>query len=180
MLHTAVLINLSYISLCVTSLLGALLFFGFTFRVRIKYPLRIVSAHVVMASVTTVLLCAAFVQALLAPFGAATVPAPWSSAVLIAGCLLFLVTFALGLYFYLRYDARQRHLRLQSVALHLSLAGLSFIFITAAFAVDAWTISPIPTQQVAAVHSPVWFIVHRHKALRHAYELKGRTSGVAP
>ena len=181
MLHAAELLNLSYISLCVTSLLGALLFFGFTFRVRIKYPLRIVSAHVVMATITTVLLCAAVAQALLAPRVAGSVSAPWSAAMLVAGSLLLLFTYALGLYFYLRYDARRRHLRLQSVALHLSLAGLSFIFITTGFAVDLWTVSPPLARQTAAVHSPVWFIVHRHKALRHAYELQtGRTSGVAP
>ncbi len=181
MVHFWGLINLSYISLCVTSLLGALLFLGFTFRARIKYPLRIVTAHVIMATVTTLLLCGAVVQALLAPRRAGSASGPWPTAMLVAGALLLLVTYALGLYFYLRFDARRSRLRLQSVALHLSLAGLSFVFITTGFAVDLWTISPSPTRQTAAVHSPVWFIVHRHRALRHAYELQtGRTSGVAP
>lgn len=225
MFHSASVMNLSYISLCVTSLLGALLFFGFTFRIRIKYPLRIVSAHVIMASVTAVLLCAAVIQALFfrsAPSGggvrAAASPliaahAPhahaspltsthathayaspltaahathvyaslWTDALLVAGVLLMLLTYGLGLYFYLRYDARRRHLKLHSVVLHLSLAGLSFIFITSAFAVSAWTVSPHATRQATAAQSPVWFIVHRHRALRHAYERQlGQTSGIAP
>ena len=174
------MINLSYISLCLTSLLGALLFFGFTFRVRIRYPLRIVSLHVILASITTALLCLAAVQALFFR-PARTAASPWAAALLVAGLLLLLFTYALGLYFYLRYDARRRHLKLQSLVLHLSLAGLSFIFITSAFAVNAWTASPGAGPRTTAAQSPVWFIVHRHRTLRHAYERHlGQTSGTAP
>lgn len=165
------LLDWTYLSLWITSLSGALLFFGFTFRTLVKYPFAIVVSHVLLATLTLLLFTASLAQALLG-VNAFTAHAV-STLSLSSGYAFFVFTYAVGVYFFLRFDAKRRRVRMQSIALHLSMAGLTFIFVTSAFAMV--TLSSFRGQHAAIVghNSPAWFVIHRQRELRiHSASLR--------
>lgn len=116
-------------SLFLTAFFGIFLFVGYTFRVRIRYPLALVTCHVVSALVTVVLFCFLLVQQLHAPnLHQYAVVVAWLSLVAI------LITFVSGFYFYLRYNVRRRGLRTGLLVTHLLMAAVSFVCAAASIA----------------------------------------------
>ena len=122
-------------------------------------------AHVLLATVTLILFTASLAQTLLRSH-AFTADA-LSTLSLASGYAVFAATYAVGVYFFVRFDANRRRVRMQSIALHLSMAGLTFIFVTSAFAIVV--LSPLGGQHtaIAGRSSPAWFVIHRQRELRN-------------
>ncbi|PWI57432.1 hypothetical protein [Sulfoacidibacillus thermotolerans] len=157
------LLDVTYILLFLTSLFGAVLFFGFTFRRQIRYPLFVVSSHVIFASATWALFSISLVRHL---FRFASHPDHFTAVLyLLLGYAIYTFTYLLGVYFFFRYDAKRKHVRLQSIALHLTLAGLTFIFVTSSYIVVALTpVHALPAGKLGT-NSPLWYLVHRDQIL---------------
>jgi|GEM_PF-2976335 len=123
-------LRLTYLSLFVTSMAGAVLFLGFTFRPpphhtastgKAIYPRRYVVVHLSLATVTH-LFCTVY---MLRGGG-------WRDGLTVAGYLFLSATLGVGLWFFTRYDRLGRALRWRLVAVHLSLAVLTFTAMIAA------------------------------------------------
>lgn len=164
---TLSLLDWTYLFLFITSLFGAVLFFGFTFRLRISYPLVFVVSHVTLASVTWVLFSITLIRHLIG----------WSEhqvqnstiIYLLLGYLVFTFTYVIGIYFFFRYDAKRKHPGLQSIALHLALAGLTFVFVTSSYVVVTVTQNHSVVDRTLGAKSPVWFLVHRDQVI-HSHQ----------
>ena len=88
----------SYVGLLVASVLGAILFFGYTFRIRIAYPFVLVSLHLTTVLITFILFTIAFVQILNAN------PSALKAGFIILTYVVFILTLLTGLFFFVRYD----------------------------------------------------------------------------
>lgn len=87
---------------------------------------------------------------------------------------LYIVTFATGLLFFIRFDARRRPLRKRLIGFHLIMAVATFIMITSIMAVHAFPSRGLPPPKNPR-HSTMWDYV-----LQHRSEKKGHASGGLP
>ena len=76
--------------------------------------------------------------------------------------ILYCVTFAMGLLFFVRFDARNRPLRRRLIGLHLALAVATFIMITSIVAVRAWSPS-LAGPPKNPKQSTMWDYYHLHQ-----------------
>ncbi|QSO46869.1 hypothetical protein [Alicyclobacillus mengziensis] len=122
----------------VTSIFGLYLFSGYTFRIKVYYPLVLVTCHVAAAIATTILFGILIVR-LLFSYNQVHV---FSVVFSVISFVLVLLTLASGLYFYFRYEARRRRTKWGLIGFHLAMAGLSFIFAISSISTVA---APKPT-----------------------------------
>ncbi|WDL97492.1 hypothetical protein [Alicyclobacillus sp. ALC3] len=113
-----------------TSAVGLILFGGFTFRIKPRFPFLLVTLHVVGATATVVLFCVLFARWLM-HYGPSHA---YAGIVLWASLIVILATFLSGLYFYFFYNARRRGLGYRLLVTHLVMAALSFVCIIASVA----------------------------------------------
>ncbi|KUO95006.1 hypothetical protein [Ferroacidibacillus organovorans] len=158
----------AYIALIIASAIGAILFVGYTFRVKIAYPIRIVQLHVLTTLVAMALFTiATWDKIALSGYFAHATFGLWF---LISSYLIGLITLILGFAFYWQFDAKFRVLRLRFIAIHLTLAGISFIFFTSAVILYQFPVH-IETNRVIGSRSGAWYILHRNEVLRQKYDL---------
>lgn len=129
----------TFLALLITASFGIVLFTGYTFRVRIRYPFALVTSHVVSAFITVILFSILFVQKLRFGFPAHS----YSPFVLWPALVLLLATFASGVHFYFKYNARRLGLRNALLIAHLFMAALSFVAVIASTA--ELSVPPKPT-----------------------------------
>ncbi len=158
-------LDITYSALFITSIFGAFLFFGFTFRRQILYPLFVVISHVVLASITWVLFTITLVHHVI-EWNMHQTPIT-SLLYLLLGYLFFTFTYVIGVYFFFQYDAKRRHARLQSIALHLTLAGLTFVFVTTSYVVVLVTQNHTTIDHTLGAKSSVWFLIHRNQVIHN-------------
>jgi len=148
----------AFVGLCVGSILGAVLFIGYTFRKRIHYPMVWVVAHISTISVTLILFTIAFVAksnlVLHDGYDAKFIFFSTSYAV-------FLATFITGISFFFRYDFRRRHISLRLLSVHLVMSAFTFFGFAATLAL--YTPNAIPIGDKYAGSS--WYAVHKHAAV---------------
>lgn len=168
------LLYISYISLWIVSIFGALLFFGFAFRARIRFPVSLVKTHVVLAGISVLLFTAAVVRKSVP--GGFTHP---TFALLFAWTtyVVYLLTFLSGFGFFLRFDLQRRHLPLRFVVFHLFLAAASFIMMTATLALYAKPPLPASVARLANTSRASWYDLHRHAYGRQRYEHAVKAAG---
>ncbi|WDL98440.1 hypothetical protein [Alicyclobacillus sp. ALC3] len=106
-----------------TATVGLVLFIGFTFQQKLRYPFLFVTFHVIGATVTVILFCILFIR-WITHHDATT---PYASLVLWASLAVVLATFVSGLYFYFWYNARKRPLSYRLLVTHLVMASLAFV-----------------------------------------------------
>jgi hypothetical protein len=161
-------LRLAYLSLLVTSALGAVLFLGFTFRTPQRsaeasspgpdYPRAYVLAHLSLATITFLLFTVEMFHAGGTRDGFAVV-----------GYGLLGATLAVGIWFFSRYDRLGRPLRWRLVAAHLVLAVLTFTAMTAALPAYA----PAGAQRLPVAErghgNSAWLLYRQHRSeLAHA------------
>lgn len=151
------LLDDAYLSLFVASLFGAVLFFGFTFRTRIRYPLALVTLHLLTVVITFGLFTALVIQQVHLH---GWVQMTFAAKFLVITYVIFAVTLLAGLAFFLRYDARRKRLRMRMVAVHLFMAALTFLSATTLMSLPLYPTPSLP------VHGSTWYLIHRH---RHTY-----------
>lgn len=141
----------------ITSLFGLYLFSGYTFRIKVYYPLVLVACHITAAVVTTILFAVLV-------FRMFTTTAHVNVFSIVFACISFgLVALTLfsGLYFFFRYDFKRRRSKWGVIMTHLAMAGLSFIF----------AISSISTVAIApAKHTypgSKWYKYHLRQTYRN-------------
>ncbi|POB10538.1 MAG: hypothetical protein C7B44_04035 [Sulfobacillus thermosulfidooxidans] len=81
--------------------------------------------------------------------------------VVIWAYLTYLLTFVLGVIFFLRYDLRRRKLPPRFLAVHLFLTVMTFILFSSAMAPSLRQHYPHPVIGRGA-HSTLWLTLHRH------------------
>lgn len=154
------LLDWSYIGLLVASLLGAVLFLGYTFRVRIAYPFVLVSLHMSTVVITFILFTIALVQGLdQGPFTFRT----WF---LILTYVVFLLTLLTGLFFFVRYDLRRKIMRLPLISTHLVMAVMTFICFTGLMGLSLQGLGARTSPSTGSA-SPAWYSFHRHQFIRN-------------
>lgn len=116
-----------------TSLFGLYLFAGYTFRIKVHYPLVLVTCHVIAALITSILFGILIVRILTSHSHSSVFTEVFS----LISFVLVLLTLASGLYFYFRYDARNRRTKWGLIITHLMMASLSFIFAISSIATVA-------------------------------------------
>lgn len=154
------LLNWSYAALLAASAAGAMLFFGFAFRSKVRFPINLVKLHVVLASLAWLLLTAAIVE--FAVHGGLAQP---SFDFVFAGTsyVVFLLAYLSGLLFFLKFDLHRRRLRLRFVAAHLILAALAFIMVTSSVALYDAPRSPRATVRAALTSGASWYAFFKHR-----------------
>jgi hypothetical protein len=151
--------QVSFLSLAVTSVFGLILFVGYTFRIRIQYPLTLVSFHVALASVTVVLYTLSTIQVFLHP----SVSIGFRMLILFADVVL-LATYITGLTFFIRFDAKRKGMRQHLIATHLVMAGVTFIFVTSG------TIALVkPTVPAHTLYGPNRYELHKYDHFHHIH-----------
>lgn len=155
------LLSWSYLSLLVASFFGLMLFFGFTFRIKVHYPFSLVTLHLSSVILTFLLFTAALAQDI---FGGHT-SRGFQLDYTIFVYIVFLITLGTGLFFFLRYDLRKKILHLPLVSTHLVMAGLTFILLTAFMALP---IHQQVLQKKVSIGStsPAWYTYNRHKVMK--------------
>ena len=139
----------------ITSIFGLYLFSGYTFRIKVYYPLVLVTCHVVAASVTTILFGVLIVR-MLSSYSQIPV---FSVVFSVISFVLVVLTLTSGLYFYFRFEARRRRTKWRLIGFHLALAGLSFIFAISSISTVA---APKQTHDYAGT---AWYKYHiRHNS----------------
>lgn len=155
------LLGWAYVSLLVASLFGLMLFFGFTFRIKVHYPISLVTLHLASVILTFLLFTAAIVESILHGHTSRGFQVDYTVFVYI----VFLITLATGLFFFLRYDLRRKILRLPLVSTHLVMAGITFILLTALMALPTGE-AAIQKKVVLGSLSPAWYTYNRHHVMK--------------
>jgi hypothetical protein len=117
----------------ITSLFGLYLFAGYTFRIKVHYPLVLVTSHVIAAATTTVLFAILMIRMLSSLNQSGTFTAVFA----LISFALVVLTLMSGIVFYFRFDARRRRTRWGLIITHLMMASLSFIFAISSIATVA-------------------------------------------
>ncbi len=151
------LLHLSYIALCLGSVFGAVLFMGFTFHLEIRYPLAIVMIHLAVVLTSFVLFSIWMFDVLSGHTGGILV----SHAFSLAAYAVFAITLGSGLFFFLRYDARRKQMRVTMVGAHIVLACLTFIAVSSLLGM---VIVPVPPNSEHVTGR--WAILHRVETVR--------------
>lgn len=149
--------HLAFVCLCLASVAGMVLFFGFTFRVRIAYPLSVVTTHLILAIATSVLFSAAVIHRF-------TNGKPLSVlyvVLLIVSVAIVLVTLIVGIIYFIRFNLKQKDGHGHFIGMHVTMAAVSFIFITASTIAITQTVS---MKNVVAHPSLYNFYKHHHNA----------------
>lgn len=81
---------------------------------------------------------------------------------------LYCVTFATGMLFFVRFDARRRPLRRRLIGVHLVMAVVTFIMITSILAVGGWS-SSLPAPPKNPKYSTMWDYDRQHRAEYQAH-----------
>lgn len=84
---------------------------------------------------------------------------------------LYVVTFLTGLLFFIRFDARRRPLRRRLIGVHLIMAVVTFIMITAIVVTRAWT-NPLPPPPTNPKHSTMWDYYRQHQSERNRHSTR--------
>lgn len=80
--------------------------------------------------------------------------------------ITYVITFVLGIIFFLRYDLRRRKLPPRFLAVHLFLTVMTFILFSSALAPSLRQHYSHPAVQSGA-NSSLWLTLHRHRELLH-------------
>jgi thiol:disulfide interchange protein len=80
----------------------------------------------------------------------------------------YVVTYLTGLSFYLRFDAKRRPLRRRLLGLHLVMAVLTFITLTAAMGLYAFP--GAASKPETSSHSTMWYDARQHRAELKQYQ----------
>lgn len=153
--------RLAFGCLCVTSIVGMILFFGYTFRVRIVYPLVMVTTHLLLAILTTGLFVVAVVQRFLSPRELSTL----YMVLLGLNLIIIVVTVVVGIVFFLRFNVKGREVYGTFVGLHVTMASVAFIFATASTIAITQTIPPkVP------ITSPTLYNFYKYHHQHHTVE----------
>lgn len=121
--------RLTFVLLFVTASIGIWLFVGYTFRARIRYPLLLVTTHVISATLTVIAFIWLFIT-----------QRHWSQhhatafVILCVSLVMVLVTYLSGLYFYGKFNVRGRGLKSKLLISHLVMAALSFVCVASSVA----------------------------------------------
>lgn len=113
----------TFILLLITAGFGIWLFVGYTYRLRPRYPLIVVSSHVISALVTVIL----FTVLLVRWIHRGNFAHGYEIFVLYVAYFVVLITFLFGMYLYVRYNLRKRGLTMRLLVAHLVMAALSFV-----------------------------------------------------
>lgn len=154
------ILDWSYLGLLMASLMGAILFFGYTFRIKIAYPFVLVSLHLTVVGVTFILFTAAFIHIFQVKTSALEV------GFFTLSYVVFVLTLVTGLFFFLRYDLRRKIMRLPLVSTHLVMAVVTFICFTGLIGL-ADQRTQVHTHAFAGRLSPGWYSFHRHQTMRN-------------
>ena len=142
----------------ITSLFGLYLFSGYTFRIKVYYPLVLVACHITAAAVTTILFAILIVKMF-------TTTAHINVFSIIFACISFALvalTLLSGLYFFFRYDFKRRRTKWGIIMTHLAMAGLSFIFAISSIS----TVAIAPTGHTYP--GSKWYKYHLRQSLENA------------
>lgn len=161
------LLDWSYIALLVSSLMGAVLFVGYTFRVKLAYPILVVSLHLIAIIATFILFTIFMVQTFFTK-----IPA-FSFGFILVTYGIFVLTFLIGLFFFVRYDLRRKILHLPLLSTHLVMAVLTFTSFTSLMAFSIGEQIHLPNKSIAVgAASPDWYFFHKHQYLHHEHQLQ--------
>lgn len=147
-----------------TATVGLVLFAGFTFRLKPRFPFLLVTLHVVGATATVVMFCILFVRSI----GNHAASHGYAGVVLWASLVVILLTFLSGLYFYFFYNARRRGLDYPLLVSHLIMAALSFVCVVASVA----ALSGIGIQ-TSSLFPTTGYNFHKHEHARQAQQTRG-------
>lgn len=149
--------DVSYLSLVLTSIAGGFLFFGFTFRAKTVYPLNLVKIHMVLSAVTVVL----FTVVMLEPARFTAQHGPFGFLDVTYG--FFVLTFVTGFSFFLRFDMRRRQMRPRILGFHLVMAVSAFCLYSAVVVAYGIPPSGLRPTQIVNGHDSSWYTAQRHR-----------------
>ena len=170
-------LDVSYLTLGIASAFGAVLFIGFTFRVKVHYPVALINTHLLMIAVTCILLTIHVVSQV-----AFRTVHGFNFALMLMTYALFLVTFITGMSFYLKFNvkrfrSKRRPPRARWVSTHLIMATVTFIFYTTYF-IDSLPSPPPPRHLQVGANSPRWNNFHLHQTVRALHAAASAQNGL--
>ncbi|POB11351.1 hypothetical protein [Sulfobacillus sp. hq2] len=148
------LMTWAYLLFLATSTGGGVLFFAYVLPGR-RFPLIALVGHLILATITMVLLLFAFRH-------------NGSSVYHILGWTVFvyILTFLLGIIFFMAFDMRGRRLPLRYLTLHVSLTIVTFVLFTSAVSLRIPYGNPQGILKTGS-QSSLWQLIHRHNSQHH-------------
>lgn len=119
--------HLAFAALVAASAVGMVLFFGYTFRVRLAYPLILVTVHLILSLVATVLFVMAAMQSLFYNKHHSTL----YDVLLVTSIVVMILTVLVGLAFYFRFNLGRIDIHGRFIGLHVTMASVAFILVVA-------------------------------------------------
>lgn len=147
------LMTWAYLMFLATSIGGGILFFAYVLPGK-RFPLKTLIGHLVLATATMLILLIAFgtqhtrIASILG----------WT-------VLTYMLTFILGLAFFLRFDLRGRRLPLRFLGTHVFLTVVTFVLFTSAVSLRIPYGNPQGILKTGK-QSSLWQLIHRHNSLR--------------
>lgn len=145
----------AFIAMCFTVVVGACLFVGYTFRIRIRYPFALVITHVAGATLTVILFTIFLVHRTIIPVNGNR------NIFALVSYSFLLVTFVTGLVFFIRYDFRRRYIGIKRLSLHIVMAAFTVFSLSGTTAIY----TSFAHKDMYHVPGSAMYNVHKHASV---------------
>lgn len=119
--------ELAFVLLALSSIAGMVLFFGYTFRIRIHYPMTLVITHLVMTAV----MCLLYLICIVWKLSTYTNESWLFPVILVSSGVMMILTFIVGLAFFFKFNLKGIALAKHFISLHVTMASVTFILLIA-------------------------------------------------